>query len=112
MRATRRLPKEFFPVRERRRLRGARARVKERSEEHTSELQSRSDLVCRLLLEKKKKIIRSNRRSRRRKSSHAYSSDAGLPWRRITTSGTNSYHVEQDRTRHNATTMYAEQQTS
>src|SRR5256712_9206829 len=27
-----------------------------RSEEHTSELQSRSDLVCRLLLEKKKKI--------------------------------------------------------
>src|SRR5206468_11995986 len=28
---------------------------RERSEEHTSELQSRSDLVCRLLLEKKKK---------------------------------------------------------
>src|SRR2546421_901135 len=28
-----------------------------RSEEHTSELQSRSDLVCRLLLEKKKSII-------------------------------------------------------
>src|SRR2546428_14174629 len=27
-----------------------------RSEEHTSELQSRSDLVCRLLLEKKKKL--------------------------------------------------------
>src|SRR5437868_13275055 len=27
-----------------------------RSEEHTSELQSRFDLVCRLLLEKKKKI--------------------------------------------------------
>src|SRR2546428_9585781 len=27
-----------------------------RSEEHTSELQSRSDLVCRLLLEKKKKV--------------------------------------------------------
>src|SRR2546428_7372604 len=27
-----------------------------RSEEHTSELQSRSDLVCRLLLEKKKSI--------------------------------------------------------
>src|SRR2546421_8666559 len=27
-----------------------------RSEEHTSELQSRSDIVCRLLLEKKKKI--------------------------------------------------------
>src|SRR2546421_4670241 len=29
-----------------------------RSEEHTSELQSRSDLVCRLLLEKKKKTKR------------------------------------------------------
>src|SRR5438105_8528769 len=28
----------------------------QRSEEHTSELQSRVDLVCRLLLEKKKKI--------------------------------------------------------
>src|SRR5438034_2611051 len=28
----------------------------QRSEEHTSELQSHSDLVCRLLLEKKKKI--------------------------------------------------------
>src|SRR6266496_6218595 len=30
-----------------------------RSEEHTSELQSRRDLVCRLLLEKKKKTIRN-----------------------------------------------------
>src|SRR3989440_7027028 len=30
----------------------------DRSEEHTSELQSRSDLVCRLLLEKKKKKAR------------------------------------------------------
>src|SRR5216683_598108 len=30
-----------------------------RSEEHTSELQSRSDLVCRLLLEKKKKKKRN-----------------------------------------------------
>src|SRR5260221_10942524 len=29
--------------------------LKDRSEEHTSELQSHSDLVCRLLLEKKKK---------------------------------------------------------
>src|SRR5438270_9635876 len=28
-----------------------------RSEEHTSELQSQSNLVCRLLLEKKKKIV-------------------------------------------------------
>src|SRR5205085_5924476 len=31
------------------------ARANERSEEHTSELQSQSNLVCRLLLEKKKK---------------------------------------------------------
>src|SRR5204862_8065087 len=38
-----------------------------RSEEHTSELQSRRDLVCRLLLEKKKnktKAIRKQERSR------------------------------------------------
>src|SRR2546428_5136985 len=32
------------------------ADVARRSEEHTSELQSRSDLVCRLLLEKKKHL--------------------------------------------------------
>src|SRR5438034_3372273 len=32
-----------------------RATASSRSEEHTSELQSHSDLVCRLLLEKKKK---------------------------------------------------------
>src|SRR2546427_1349114 len=31
-----------------------------RSEEHTSELQSQSNLVCRLLLEKKKKIIKDH----------------------------------------------------
>src|SRR5206468_9976054 len=33
------------------------AKLHHRSEEHTSELQSRSDLVCRLLLEKKKTSI-------------------------------------------------------
>src|SRR5436190_21594273 len=33
----------------------SRAKPPPRSEEHTSELQSHSDLVCRLLLEKKKK---------------------------------------------------------
>src|SRR5260221_4496601 len=32
-------------------------RANTRSEEHTSELQSHSDLVCRLLLEKKKKTV-------------------------------------------------------
>src|SRR5438132_2268947 len=40
------------------------ARSTERSEEHTSELQSHSDLVCRLLLEKKKTI--KNRTEQRR----------------------------------------------
>src|SRR5260221_3869564 len=35
---------------------GAIKNLASRSEEHTSELQSHSDLVCRLLLEKKKKI--------------------------------------------------------
>src|SRR5436190_12864078 len=34
------------------------AKHAERSEEHTSELQSHSDLVCRLLLEKKKRTTR------------------------------------------------------
>src|SRR3712207_8327348 len=34
-----------------------RVRLRLRSEEHTSELQSRQYLVCRLLLEKKKKIM-------------------------------------------------------
>src|SRR5947207_6801798 len=34
---------------------GSRRTSSSRSEEHTSELQSHSDLVCRLLLEKKKK---------------------------------------------------------
>src|SRR3712207_8933533 len=34
-----------------------------RSEEHTSELQSRQYLVCRLLLEKKKKHITENNRT-------------------------------------------------
>src|SRR5688572_31790202 len=41
-----------------RRCRGGAARPRRgaRSEEHTSELQSQSNLVCRLLLEKKKKL--------------------------------------------------------
>src|SRR2546421_4415881 len=42
-----------------------------RSEEHTSELQSRSDLVCRLLLEKKKYIRSSRSRPNRHARSHA-----------------------------------------
>src|SRR5438132_10367014 len=35
---------------------GCTGKGNDRSEEHTSELQSHSDLVCRLLLEKKKKM--------------------------------------------------------
>src|SRR3989449_3065913 len=38
-----------------------RRRVSQRSEEHTSELQSRLHLVCRLLLEKKKKTTQTKR---------------------------------------------------
>src|SRR3989442_11907542 len=41
--------------RRRTRSRNSRAGERQRSEEHTSELQSRPHLVCRLLLEKKKK---------------------------------------------------------
>src|SRR2546427_1767321 len=41
------------------------ALAQERSEEHTSELQSQSNLVCRLLLEKKKK--KKNKRQSRHK---------------------------------------------
>src|SRR5690606_41613010 len=37
---------------------GGPARSRDRSEEHTSELQSRENLVCRLLLEKKKDQIK------------------------------------------------------
>src|SRR5699024_12144293 len=38
----------------------SRRTIQKRSEEHTSELQSRFDLVCRLLLEKKKTNLQSN----------------------------------------------------
>src|SRR3982751_7125820 len=44
----------FRPIRMRFRWIRSTATSGPRSEEHTSELQSRSDLVCRLLLEKKK----------------------------------------------------------
>src|SRR2546430_5692049 len=39
--------------------------IVERSEEHTSELQSQSNLVCRLLLEKKKQNTKQTQRSDR-----------------------------------------------
>src|SRR2546430_11417998 len=43
----------------------------ERSEEHTSELQSQSNLVCRLLLEKKKKRQASQTNSQQHTSTHS-----------------------------------------
>src|SRR5215217_9349360 len=41
-----------------------------RSEEHTSELQSRQYLVCRLLLEKKKKEINLHKREKQKEKQH------------------------------------------
>src|SRR2546430_9912010 len=55
--------------------------LEQRSEEHTSELQSQSNLVCRLLLEKKKNMSR------------AYPSDAHERRLRLTeSSGAANYH--------------------
>src|SRR2546427_7142276 len=54
-------------------------RVRGRSEEHTSELQSQSNLVCRLLLEKKKKKNNS-------RLSHTYTRlVASTIWKRVST---------------------------
>src|SRR5438034_3614402 len=50
-------------------------RENSRSEEHTSELQSHSDLVCRLLLEKKKKD-KTKKKGTRLNSSHTVKSAA------------------------------------
>src|SRR2546430_536329 len=47
-----------------------------RSEEHTSELQSQSNLVCRLLLEKKKNIAT---RGQHRRDDHGHLVGASLP---------------------------------
>src|SRR2546430_13298708 len=55
------------------------ARCRGRSEEHTSELQSQSNLVCRLLLEKKKKkpsILHTY--TYRRQLVHSYSGEHAL----------------------------------
>src|SRR2546422_4969612 len=47
---------------------GIRERGELRSEEHTSELQSRLHLVCRLLLEKKKKTVTNYARKKKHRS--------------------------------------------
>src|SRR3712207_7628075 len=59
------LPRRPVAGRERRRRRAPMRPDAPRSEEHTSELQSRQYLVCRLLLEKKKK-------TKQRLTSHRY----------------------------------------
>src|SRR2546427_2093830 len=46
--------------------------VRSRSEEHTSELQSQSNLVCRLLLEKKKKRIITQSEAKTQKHNTTY----------------------------------------
>src|SRR5712675_3658747 len=56
--------KQLGPARE------SRCGENQRSEEHTSELQSRLHLVCRLLLEKKKKITLSNSTYRQKKNNN------------------------------------------
>src|SRR5437660_9814538 len=50
-----------------RRFRKTRTQSSKRSEEHTSELQSRGHLVCRLLLEKKKKTTKDKKTQRQNK---------------------------------------------
>src|SRR2546427_3966539 len=58
----------------------ARIRPALRSEEHTSELQSQSNLVCRLLLEKKKKKKKShpnNQHTRKQPNPHSYAPHDG-----------------------------------
>src|SRR5260221_10645379 len=64
-----------------------------RSEEHTSELQSHSDLVCRLLLEKKKTSCREDRKSTRINSSHTVISYAVFCLKKNTTSLDMIYQV-------------------
>src|SRR2546422_7718201 len=61
--AGRLLAQLFGQPRKRRRQIEATPRAQLRSEEHTSELQSRLHLVCRLLLEKKKTITQNNPRT-------------------------------------------------
>src|SRR2546430_12262084 len=59
-------------------------RGRSRSEEHTSELQSQSNLVCRLLLEKKKKSTNSSpctARTHLSADAHTTLRDVALPQR-------------------------------
>src|SRR2546430_5453818 len=60
---------------------GSRALTLQRSEEHTSELQSQSNLVCRLLLEKKNRRVQY-READRHPSCIRCRRDDGMLWRR------------------------------
>src|SRR5437588_9672517 len=61
-----------------------RAPPRRRSEEHTSELQSHSDLVCRLLLEKKKKKTKKKKtKKNNKKTQKAKSTQESRKSRRI-----------------------------
>src|SRR5438067_6594163 len=53
-------------------------KIENRSEEHTSELQSRFDLVCRLLLEKKKKQERTEGTTSEKLVRKVFLDDSGL----------------------------------
>src|SRR2546430_4702174 len=67
-------------------------RRRRRSEEHTSELQSQSNLVCRLLLEKKKKKTQDKLcdRSYIKISKHSHISEPDLSYTRATRSSRGS----------------------
>ena len=57
-----------------------------RSEEHTSELQSHSDLVCRLLLEKKKKMKKNKKKKTKMQTGHEKGLEMNIAGRRRTDS--------------------------
>src|SRR5690242_21605691 len=72
-------------------LRRRRVNCSSRSEEHTSELQSHVNLVCRLLLEKKKK---TNKRPRLLAIAHHYAAmhvEVFFAWNSRRTDSRNSY---------------------
>src|SRR5205085_5317453 len=50
----------------------------QRSEEHTSELQSQSNLVCRLLLEKKKKKKKKKKQTKQKKTKNKKESNNNI----------------------------------
>src|SRR5690606_39477916 len=74
---------------------------KSRSEEHTSELQSRENLVCRLLLEKKKK----KENDKTHHNSYVYARIRPRQKKRLTT-----YHSEHHRKHHHRLATSSQQQ--